>query len=689
LLHLKRLLGILALCVGCSVAAVAPAPAQQGPVVNRVAFEGNKGLGEAQLGREIQTRPGTVFSTAGVQSDVARLVEAYRRAGNPNVRIEPRTTMVDQDRVDVVFEIIEGKSARRPRVTFVGNRQFSEATLRQKLSKGESLWTRLFTSGDRYDPDRLDYDKELLRRFYLSVGYADFRIISAVTELAPDGDGYYAVFTIEEGERYRFGKIDVTTRLAGVNVAAMRSLVSTREGEWFNADQVQRTTTVMTEATGRLGYAFADVRPVVNRRNDTRTIDLTYEIVEGPRVYVERINITGNTRTFDKVIRREFRMAEGDAFTTAKLRRTQQRLENLGYFERVEVSTRPGSAPDRTIIDVEVVEQSTGEISVGGGYSTSSGFLGDILVRERNLFGLGQDVRAYLAVGTRSTQVDLGFTEPYFLDRNVMVGADAFRITLDNQKASSYDQTSMGGVLRAGWSLFENTRQTVKYTLRHDDVRNIASRASPQIQAQRGKTWTSEVGQIFAWDTRDSPRNTTSGWLLRYSLDFGGVGGTEHYIRNKLEARYFYEIFDEVVVMIAGQGGVIKPLKDDLRIVNRYFLGGDNFRGFRLGGVGPHAGGDALGGKYYYVATAEVSFPIGLPRELGIYGKAFVDAGSLWGAEEKGAGVFDSSSLRLSTGVGLEWVSPLGPVRIDLAVPVRRERFDKTELIRFSFGTRY
>ena len=661
----------------------------ENPLINRVAFEGNKKLDDDQLKQEIQTKPRTVFTAAKVQSDVRRLVEVYRRAGKFNARIEPKTIKLDQNRVDVVFEINEGDTTGIRRITFIGNKHFRDGTLREKIKTTESAWYRLFTSDDRYDPDRLNYDKELLRKFYLSEGYADFRVLSAVAELAPDRDGFYVSFTIDEGERYKFGKVDVTTRFEGLNLDALKSLVTTREGDWYNADQVERTMTAVAEAVGTLGYAFVDVRPNINRKKDTQTIDVNYEIVEGPRVYVERINITGNTRTLDKVIRREFRLAEGDAFNTAKLRRSQQRLQNLGFFEKVDVSNQPGSAPDKTVIEVSVVEQSTGEISFGAGYSTSSGILGDISVRERNLLGKGQDLRVGLSLGTRSTQIDLSFTEPYFLDRNVLAGFDLFRITRDNQKTSSYDESTLGFALRAGWAISENTRQTVKYTLRRDEIKNVGSNASDLIKAQQGRTWTSEVGQILAWDTRDNRLNTTKGFLIRYSLDFAGLGGTEHYVRNKLEAQYFYEVFDEVVLMISGQGGVIYPINDDVKIANRYFLGGDNFRGFRIGGVGPHSGGDALGGKYYYVGTAELSFPIGLPRELGILGKAFIDAGSLWGAEEKGASVMDSKSIRVSTGIGLQWVSPFGPIRVDYAIPLRRESFDKKEAFRFSFGARY
>jgi outer membrane protein insertion porin family len=661
----------------------------ENPIINRVAFEGNKKLEDDQLRQEVQTKPRTVFTRAKVQSDVQRLVEIYRRAGKFNAKIEPKTIKLDQNRVDLVFEIDEGATTGIRRITFVGNERFGDGTLRGKIRTSESAWYKFFTSDDRYDPDRLNFDKELLRKFYLSEGYADFRVLSAVAELAPDQDGFFVTFTISEGERYKFGKIDVSTRFEALNVEALKSLVTTREGDWYNADRVEGTINAMAEAVGTLGYAFVEVRPNIRRNKDTLTIDIDYNVQEGPRVYVERINVSGNTRTLDRVIRREFRLAEGDAFNTAKVRRSQQRLQNLGFFEKVDISNQAGSAPDKTIIEVNVVEQSTGEISFGAGYSTTAGILGDISIRERNLLGRGQDLRLGLSLGTKSTQIDLSFTEPYFLDRNVAAGFDIFRITRDNQRTSSYDESSIGFALRGGWSISEHTRQTVKYTLRRDEIKNVGSNASPLILAQAGKTWTSEVGTIFAWDRRDNRLNPTKGWLLRYEIDIGGLGGTEHYVRNKVDGSWHREIFEEVVISLLAQGGVVVPIKDDLRINNRLFLGGDNFRGFRIGGVGPHSGGDSLGGKYYYVGTAELSFPIGLPRELGILGKGFIDAGSLWGAEESGPSVQDSKSIRVSAGVGLQWVSPFGPIRVDYAVPLRKEKFDKKENFRFSFGTRF
>jgi len=437
----------------------------ENPILNRVAFEGNRKIDDDKLRDEVQSKPRQVFTRARVQSDVERLLSIYRRSGRYNATVEPKIIRLEQGRVDLVFEIDEGDVTGIKRISFVGNEHFSDGTLRGKIRTTESAWWRFLSSDDRFDPDRLNLDRELLRKYYLSEGYADFRVVSAVAELAPDRSGFFITFTITEGERYKFGKIDVNSRFQGLDTDQLKSYLTMSEGDWYDADEVEKTVTAMSDAVGTLGYAFVEVRPNIRRNREDHTIDVTFDVQEGPRVYVERINISGNTRTLDKVIRREFRLSEGDAFSTAKVRRSQQRLKNLGFFEKVDVSAAPGSAQDKTNLEVQVVEQSTGEISFGAGFSTTSGILGDISIRERNLLGKGQDLRLGLSLGTLSTLIDLSFTEPYFMDRAVSAGFDIFRTSNDRQNIASYSDRSLGFALRAGWAFTEHTRQTVRYTL--------------------------------------------------------------------------------------------------------------------------------------------------------------------------------------------------------------------------------
>jgi outer membrane protein insertion porin family len=669
----------------------------ENPIINRVAFEGNRKIEDDKLRDEVQSKPRLVFTRARVQSDVERILTIYRRGGRYNAVVEPKIIKLEQGRVDLVFEINEGDVTGIKRISFVGNEHFSDGTLRGKIRTVESAWYRFLSSDDRFDPDRLNLDRELLRKYYLSEGYADFRVTSAVAELSPDRDGFFITFTINEGERYKFGKVEISTRFQGLDPDTLKSFLTMKEGDWYDADEVEKTVTAITDAVGNLGYAFVDVRPNIRRNKDDLTIDLNFDIQEGPRVYVERINIAGNTRTLDKVIRREFRLSEGDAFSTAKLRRSQQRLKNLGFFAKVDVTPQPGSTPDKTNLDVQVTEQSTGEISFGAGYSTTGGILGDISIGERNLLGKGQNLRLGLSLGTLSTLINLSFTEPYFLDRAVAAGFDIFSTSNNRQNIASYSDSSVGFALRAGWNYTEHTSQQVRYTLKQGSIFNIQYFASPLIQSQAGTFVTSEVSETTAWDTRDQRLNTTKGWLLRNTWALAGSPGTENYYRTTFDAVIYQRLFiDDFIVSAGGSAGLTQPYgaSSTLRLTNRFFVGGDNLRGFAAGGIGPRDlnTGDSLGGRYFYTGTAEASFPLGLPKEVGIVGKAFVDVGSLWGTEPNygyTTNVADIPSMRVGAGVGIQWVSPFGPIRVDYAWPVASQYFDKTQNLRFGFGTRF
>jgi len=668
----------------------------ENPIINRVVFEGNKKIEDDKLRDEVQSKPRQVYTRARVQADVDRILTIYRRGGRYNASVEPKIINLEQGRVDLVFEINEGDVTGVKRVSFVGNEAFGDGTLRGKIRTTESAWWRFLSSDDRYDPDRLNLDRELLRKFYLTEGYADFRVVSSVAELAPNRDGFFITFTISEGDRYKFGKVDVTSRFQGLDVDVLKSFLTISEGDWYNADEVEKSVSNISEAVGSLGYAFVDVRPNIRRNKDNNTVDVTFDVQEGPRVYVERINISGNTRTLDKVIRREFRLAEGDAFSTAKVRRSQQRLRNLGFFEKVDVAAAPGSAPDKTNLEVQVVEQSTGEISLGAGYSTTAGIVGDISIKERNLLGKGQEARLGLSVGTLSTSIDLGFTEPYFMDREISAGFDIFRTSNDRQSVASYSDRSLGFALRAGWAYSENIRQLVRYTLRQTDIYNVQSWASNVIQQNAGTQVVSEFSETILWDTRDARLNATKGWLVRNSIAVAGLIGTEQYLRSTADAVYYRSLFEDVVLSVGGSAGVVFPYNGSyIRLNNLYFIGGDTLRGFTVGGIGPRDANttDSLGGQFYYTASTELSYPLPLiSKEVGLLGKAFVDIGSLWGVQPQSYGyssVLNSQLMRVSTGVGIQWISPFGPIRIDYAIPVQYESWDKQQAVRFSFGTRF
>ncbi len=663
----------------------------ENPIINRIAFEGNQRITEEVLRQEVQLRPRVVYTRTRVQSDVNRILDIYRRSGRFAASVEPKAIQLTQNRVDLVFEVDEGPRTNVRRINFVGNRQFSDSRLHEIVLTKESRWYRFFSSDDTYDPDRLSNDRELLRRHYLANGYADFRVVSAVAELTPERDAFFVTFTIDEGERYKFGKVDLESRLRDLDPTQLRSNVTTTTDDWYNADAVEDTINKLTDALGTLGYAFVEIRPRINRNRDARTIDLTFEIEEGPRVYVDRINIVGNVRTMDKVVRREFRLAEGDAFNTAKLRRSRQRIRNLGFFEKVEVANVQGSAPDRTTINVEVEEKSTGELSFGFGFSTNEGPLADVSIRERNLLGRGQDLRLGLQVSGRRQQVDLSFTEPFFLDRNLSAGFDVFTVERNRQRESSFDSSETGGTLRLGYDITEALRQTLRYTLRQDEISNVPSTASRFVREQQGSRVSSILGQELTYDRRDDRFDPTEGYFVRLGNEVAGLGGEVYYLRHRLSGAYYYSLATEWVASVSGEAGYIIGLGENVRIQNRFFLGGDTFRGFANAGVGPRdiATDDALGGNEYVVGTVELTFPTGLPKELGLKGGLFTDVGTLGSLDTVNLGVSDAQSLRASAGVGLSWRSPVGLIRISMAKAVLKEEYDKSELFRFSLGTRF
>lgn len=664
----------------------------ENPIINRIAFEGNSKLEDETLQQEIQLRPRVVYTRTKVQSDVKRILDLYRRNARFAATVEPKVIPLDQNRVDLVFEIDEGPTTGIKGITFIGNKRFTDGQLREVIQTTESRWWRFLTTDDSYDPDRITYDRELLRRFYLSEGYAEFRVLSAVAELAPERDGFYVTYTLDEGERYKFGKIDIATELKNLDPEDLRPFLAMKEGDWYNADLIEKTINQITDAVGNRGYAFVDVRPRPTLNRDQHVVDLVFDVNEGPRVFVERIDVVGNVRTLDKVIRREFRLVEGDAFNTSRLRRSQQRIRNLGFFKKVEVKNEQGSAPDKTVITVEVEEQSTGELSLGAGFSTTEGPLADISIRERNLLGRGQDLRAAFLISGRTQQIDLSFTEPYFLDRNIAAGFDVFRIERDNQDQSSFDQLSMGGVLRAGFQVTENLRETARYTLRSDDIRNVKPTASRFIRDQEGERSTSAIGHTLFYDRRDNRLDPTEGYFASLSNDLAGLGGDSRYIRTRVAGGYYYPVAPPSwVLSFTGEVGHIQGLGQDVGIQDRFFIGGDTLRGFKTGGIGPRdvTTGDALGGNTFGTGSVALQFPLGLPQELGVAGRVFTDFGTLFNLDQSGPGIVDKASLRASLGTGVSWKSPFGPIRVDFAVPVVKESFDETELFRISFGTRF
>ncbi len=663
----------------------------ENPIINRVIFEGNDAIEDGNLEAEIQLQPRVVYTRPRVQSDLQRLTDIYRRSGRFAATIEPKVIQLPQNRVDLVFEVNEGPVTGIRRINFIGNAHFSDSALRDVIQTRESAWYRFATTADNYDPDRLTFDRELLRRFYLANGYVDFRVVSAVAELTPDRSDFIVTFSLEEGDRYRVAAIDIESQLRDLAPEELLPVIEIEVGDWYDAEQVEETLVALTEVVGSRGYAFVDVQPRVDRDREATTVDVTFEIDEGPRVYVERIDIVGNVRTLDEVIRREFRLVEGDAFSSALIRRSRQRIMNLGFFDKVDISTSEDSAPDRSVLTVEVSEVPTGELSFGAGVSSAEGLLGDIAIRERNLLGRGQDLRLGLTASARRQEIDLSFTEPYFMERDVAAGFDVFNRTIDLQDESSFDRETIGLSLRVGYPLSERLRHSVSYTFKNDDVSDISPTASRFIREQEGETTTSAISHRLTYDLRDSVIDPTEGYVVRFGQELAGLGGDNRYIKHTLRYGHYFSIADGWILSGLLRSGYIVGLDDDVGIVDRFFLGGSSLRGFEPSGVGPRDAetGDALGGNLFYSLTGELSFPLGVGEELDLRGATFTDIGSLTEIDASGSELLDEASPRVSVGVGLRFRSPIGPIRLDFSRALIKEDFDVTENFRFSFGTRF
>ena len=681
----------------------------ENPLVNRVIFEGDHKLNDETLRPEIQLRPRAVFTPAAAQTDRQRLLDLYARRGRFAARIEPKIIMIPDNRVDVVFEIMEGDSTLVSRIAFVGNHAFSEDRLAGIIGTRESAFWRFLSTSDGYDPDRVNFDKELLRRYYLQKGYADFNVVSVNAELAPDRTAFFLTYTLSEGERYRIGKVDLNVTLAKVDKKTLTGLVEPEPGDWYDGDAVERSTQALTTQLQNHGFAFAEVKARIQRDAAKHVIDLVFDVGGGPRVYVERIDIIGNQRTADKVLRREFKVAEGDPFNAALVRRTRQRLQDLDYFGNVEINTSPGTTPDKVILTTNVTEKSTGELSIGGGYSTDIGALLNVGLRERNLIGTGIDGNLSGVLAQKESQIDFSMTDPYFLDRNIVAGFDIFHTDLNNQSIASYNERRTGFTVSTGYEFNEHLRQSVNYSLVQRDVYNIQSGASIYVQDEAGRSVLSQIGQTLTLDYTDSRVAPHNGFIIRLGTDFAGIGGSANFIRSKIDVGYYIPLdrftgnTDWTVVVNAGAGYLYTEGKQE-HIIDRFFLGGDNLRGFATGGAGPHSqtvNPESLGGRQIYTQSTELRFPLPVSPDLGLTGRAFVDIGALSNIGRTllispGPGLAPKAQLftnypgpRVSAGLGISWKTPFGLINIDLAQPIIKKKYDQAQLFRFGFGTRF
>jgi outer membrane protein insertion porin family len=757
---------------------------RENPVINRIVLEGNKRIKNDKIMPEIKLSPRQIFTRSKVRADVDRIIELYRRQGRFAASVEPKIIELDQNRVDLIFEISEGDKSQVRAINIIGNNEYSDGRLRKEMfTKEAGGLLGWFKSNDSYDPDRLAADQQKLRAFYLTQGYADFRTVSALAELTPDRKDFIITYVIEEGPRYKFGTVEAESELRDFSADTVKALVKIKPGSWFNAKLVEDTVTGLNEVAGARGYAFADVSPNFDRDAEKKLMNITFKVGESPRVYVERINIQGNTVTHDKVIRREFRLNEGDAFNAFKVKRSQDRIQSLGFFqENLEIKQTQGSSNDRVVLNLDVEEKSTGELQLSAGYSSLERFILSASIAQRNFMGKGQQLQAGVSYSRYSKSISAGFTEPALFDKNILLGGELFYQDYNsfnfvgNERNQTYGQNRIGGVVRIGFPVTEFVTFGARYSLSQDDITldestffedvdndpTTPDECSPRLAGrylcqELGKHLTSLVGYNAGYDDTNGVR-ATRGQRVIFGQDFAGLGGDVKYLRSRLDATKYFLLPKAFVLSIHAEGGYIHPLEksegdgqDPIRISDRFF--GPQMRGFDIRGIGPRVErrpyispteldnddknvvSDALGGRAYYMGRIEIEFPsTSALKNLGIRPSAFVDVGSVWkltkplltdapgicqepdnsdpdtapqtqilapgdtcntgftyvansGFKESYLG--DSIKPRLSVGVGVNWVSPFGPLRIDIAKALLKQDGDETKFFSFNVGTQF
>ncbi|GLH75907.1 outer membrane protein assembly factor BamA [Bradyrhizobium sp. SSBR45G] len=755
----------------------------ENPVIGRVAFEGNKKVKDEQLQAEVQSKPRGTLSKPMVQSDAQRIAEIYRRSGRYDVRVTPEFIEQPNNRVDLIFTVEEGAKTGVKSIEFVGNVAFSSYRLKDVIKTRESNLLSFLGSGDVYDPDRVEADRDLIRRFYLKNGYADVQVVAALSEYDPERKGFMVTFKIEEGQQYRVGSVDFQSTIATLDANTLRGYSRVGVGSLYNVENIEKSVEEMQIEASRRGYAFAVVRPRGDRNFDAHTVSVVFAIDEGPRTYIERINIRGNTRTRDYVIRREFDISEGDAYNRALVDRAERRLKNLDFFKDVKISTEPGSSSDRVILVVNLEEKSTGDFSISGGYSTTDGALAEVSVSERNFLGRGLFAKASVTYGQFARGYSLSFVEPYLLDYRVALGLDLYQRQQLANNFISYGTKTLGFSPRLGFQLREDLSLQLRYSIYRQEItlpttlsdcNNVTAgsmignrfvpfsptpafintpvaqgglggvdptgnnglgcfangEASLPVRQElaKGATLTSALGYTLNYNTLDNNKNPTDGLLIDFKQDFAGVGGDVSYLKTAFDAKYFTPLVSDIVSIVHLQGGILNKIgNNQLRMLDHFQMGPNLVRGFAPNGIGPRdinpfGTQDALGGTKYWGASLELQMPFWfLPKEVGLKGAVYADAGGLSGYQGPtewaltgernlpgcvkptratatapanagtclGLQFDDSSKVRSSVGVGLVWASPFGPLRFDYAIPLTKGQFDRTQEFRFGGGTSF
>ena len=662
----------------------------ENPIINRVVFEGNNEIDNDVLASEVSLKSRNLFTRTKIQEDVQRILSLYRNEGSLSTTVKPNIISLDQNRVDIVFEINEGENTVINSITFNGNKNFSDRRLRDTIITRQTRWYSILSSNDKYDPQQIQVDENLLRKFYKDNGYADVSIEPAVAQLDREKDGFNIIFSIDEGKKYVYGDIEVSSNISEIDIDIIKIGLKIEEGDVYSAGKIENTIKIINKLVIEQGFPFTETFPEVDRVENTNNLSVLFRINQADKKYVDRIIIRGNERTLDKVIRRNIRLAEGDAYVSSLLARSKTLITNLGFFAKVDLTENSTAKQGTTDIIVDVQETSTGELSFGGGYSSQVGGLLNIGISERNFMGKGQKISLVSKFSEREADYTFSFSEPYFLNRDLYASTNLYNNKID-YKESSYELSRQGFNLSGNFTLDEFIRQSLRYSL---EVRELTPRsgASASIISEKGETVLSELSTSINIDTTDNRNMPTEGYSLAIASSFAGLGGDKEFLRINNNANYYKSFNEESIILNLGyDAGVIIGLDQDILISDRYFLGGNSFRGFDQSGLGPRDSNnsDSLGGNLFYTGSIKASFGIGLPPELGVKGNWFATAGSLTGIDKSSVSYNDDASIRLSSGVGISWNSPFGPISVIFSQAILKEDYDRTESVSFGIGQKF
>lgn len=665
------------------------------PTISRVVFEGNRKIKDEALAVLVRSQPRFVYNPIIVEEDRAAIIEAYANAGRLAAKVTPKIIRQSDNRVDVIYEVFEGGQVEVERIGVVGNRAFSDRRLRRVLNTKQTGLLRALVRRDVFIEDQVEFDKQVLSDFYQSRGYVDFRVNNVSAEFAEERDGYFMTFNVREGQQFRFGAISASTDLTGVDIAAFQKAIKSKPGRVYSPFAVETDIARLERLAVKRGYDFIRINPVVSRNNESLTLDVDYVVERGPRIFVERIDIEGNTATLDQVIRRQFRTVEGDPFNPRDIRQTAERIRALGFFSNADVNAREGTREDQVIIDVNVAEQPTGSMSFGASYSTNDGLGGIIEYNERNFLGRGQQLNLSLKGGADNQTYSLKFTEPAFLHNDLKFSLNASYRETNNQNAA-YDTTIAKLEPSLTFPISDDTYLSLRATTQFNDITGVQTQgAIIGNEATAGKVVSNGLGYTLSYDNRRTGLDPNSGVLLQFGQDFSGLGGDTRGIKTLATAVGQKRVWNEEVTLRATiEGGMLNYTKGESRVVDRFVLGSDVIRGFEPGGLGPRevssTANDALGGEMFAAVRLEAEFPLGIPEEYGLSGGVYYDMANLWSLPQvNGDVLYEDGSWRHVVGASLFWQTPIGPLRFNFSKALKKETQDIDRFFELTISTSF